>query len=116
MANGNQQYNIPSNLSELPAPSQTIGIKYIQVQPRANSVDNSFPNSSINFFWTCSGNQRWVPKRSYLRLRNSMYMNLGDLAKQPQEEKGESPLMAPTYLQAAALFDGAQVRVGGYTV
>lgn len=112
----NRVYNIPANLSELPAPSQTIGIKYLQVQPRANSTGNAFPNSAINFFWTMSGNQRWIPSRSYVRIRNSMYMNLNNEAKQPQEEKGGAPIMGPTYLQAAALFDGAQIKVGGYTV
>lgn len=112
----NKVYNIPANLSELPAPSQTIGLKYLQVQPRANSTGDAFPNSSINFFWTMSGNQRWIPSRSYIRIRNSMYMNLGDVARQPQEDQGVGPIMAPTYLQAAGLFDGAQIRVGGYTV
>ena len=112
----NRVYNVPANLTELPAPSQTIGIKYLQVQPRANSTGDAFPNSSINFFWTMSGNQRWIPSRSYVRIRNSMFMNLGNLARQPQEEKSGAPLMGPTYLQAAGLFDGAQIRVGGYTV
>lgn len=113
-------YNVPSSLSELPGPSEVIGISYRKIIPRATATGANFASGSINFSFTLGGNQAFIPNRSFVVMRQTMFENsavdmTGD-AVQPDQTTYVEQVSAPSYLQPQACFDGAQMKVGSYTI
>lgn len=108
----NSIFDLPSSVENLRRPEDVIKITTKKVNPTSSSKLGAFPGSDIEFNFTISGNQHWLPSRSFVVIRNSIYVGVGDDPRQPSNSTG----VAPSMNMPANLFDGCSLSVGGYNL
>lgn len=117
MALTNNIFNLPSAQDQIRTPEEIIKISTRQIIPKSNSTEAGFPGSNIVFDWTTSGNQYWIPSRSYVRIRDSIYIgrNTGLGNNSPDQPLLGDDMAGSLNLQDN-LFDGCQLTVGGFSL
>lgn len=83
--------------------------QYEQITASRSVVGEAFPNGSINFRFTTSGQRWWLPDRTYIRMRCRLAAPNGDLL-----DVGAG--VAPALDMMSTLFQSAEFRIAGKTV
>ena len=109
----NSIFDLPASLEELRRPEDVIKISTRKIQPKASSKLGSFPGSDITFDFTLSGNQWWIPSRSYVAIRDRY---LYDEAKGGQIQPKNADNIAPSWNSQDNLWDGCQLTIGGFSL
>ena len=66
-------FDLPTSVAELPSVNQAMSrMQYDQVAPTRDVVGTAFPNGQIHTRFEISGTKRWVPSKTYIRLRCSL--------------------------------------------
>ena len=113
----NSIFNLPSSQDEIRVPEQVIKISTRKIIPKSASKRDGFPGSDITFDFTLSGNQHWLPSRSFVVVRDSIYFGrtVGGNANTPDQPQIVDDL-APALNCQDNLFDGCQLTVGGFSL
>jgi hypothetical protein len=104
-------FTLKKSVEELESANHGMSrMQYNQQPPTRDVTGNNFPNGAIHIRWETSGEQWFIPSRSYLRLRCKL--TKGD---------GSTPLVfadniAPNMGLCANLFQSAEFRINGKTV
>ena len=77
----NSIFDLPSSIEELRRPEDVIKVQTRKVNPTSGSKLESFPGSDIVFNFTLSGNQHWVPSRSFVVIDNTFLYGDGNAVK-----------------------------------
>ena len=108
----NSIFDLPSSIEELRRPEDVIKVQTRKVNPTSSSKLGNFPGSDIVFNFTLSGNQHWIPSRSYVVIRNSLFFGIGGVAAQPVLASN----VAPSCNMPGNLFNGCSLTVGGFSL
>jgi hypothetical protein len=108
----NSIFDLPSSIEELRRPEDVIKVQTRKVNPTSTSKLGNFPGSDIVFNFTLSGNQHWIPSRSYVVIRNSLFFGIGGIAAQPVLASN----VAPSCNMPGNLFNGCSLTVGGFSL
>lgn len=108
----NDIFNLATDLSQLRTQEKVVKVAYRRRDPKSSSTGKSFPGSNIVFDFTVSGNTWWVPARSYVSMRHSIYQGVGDVATKPTDAGNTSLAMN----MPACLFDGCDLQVAGVSL
>ena len=116
----NAIFNLPSNQDELRIPEEVIKVSTRKIIPTTDSTLEGFPGNDITFDFTLSGNQHWIPSRSFVVIRDSIYVghNIGAAAgtdNQPSQPRLNDGV-APSLNLQDNLFDGCQLTMGGFSL
>ena len=107
----NSIFDLPSSIEELRRPEDVIKVQTRKVNPTSGSKLESFPGSDIVFNFTLSGNQHWVPSRSFVVIDNTFLYGDGN-AIQPAIASN----IAPSCNMPSNLFDGCSLSVGSFNL
>lgn len=115
----NSIFDLPHSLEELRRPEDVIKVSTRKIIPRAASKGGDFPGSDITFDFVLAGNQHWIPSRSYVVLRDSIYV--GDSNTDPVQPNinalgNAAADVAPAMNCQDNLWDGVQLTVGGFSL
>ena len=66
-------FNLPTSQEQLRDAEDVIKISTRKIIPKSSSKGANFPGSDIVFDFTLSGNQHWMPSRSFVVIRDSIY-------------------------------------------
>ena len=110
----NSIFDLPASLEELRRPEDVIKITTRKIQPKASSKQANFPGSDVTFDFTLSGNQHWLPSRSYVAIRDRyLYEENKDAAfDQPLEANN----VGPSWNSQDNIWDGCQLTIGGFSL
>ena len=106
----NSIFDLPSSIEELRRPEDVIKVQTRKVNPTSASKLAAFPGSNIVFNFTLSSNQHWIPSRSFVVIRNTIFFGIGGVAAQPVLASN----VAPSMNMPGNLFDGCSLSVGGF--
>ena len=110
----NSIFDLPSSLDELRRPEDVIKVSYRRIVPKASAINAAFPSNRITFDYTLSGNQHWLPSRSYVAIRDEIrYAKLAAGAL-IQPTVGDN--VAPAWNCADNLWDSCQLTIGGFSL
>lgn len=113
----NSIFNLPSSQDEIRVPEQVIKVSTRKIIPKSSSKRDAFPGSDITFDFTLSGNQHWLPSRSFVVVRDSMYIGrtVAAAANTPDQPILSDDL-APSLNLQDNLWDGCQLTIGGFSL
>ncbi len=115
----NSIFNLPSSQDEIRVPEQVIKISTRKIIAKSASKRDGFPGSDITFDFTLSGNQHWLPSRSFVVIRDSIYIGrtvpVGGNANTPDQPNLIDDV-APALNLQDNLFDGCQLTIGGFSL
>ena len=83
MALDNSIFDLPSSIEELRRPEDVIKVQTRKINPTSSSKMENFPGSDIVFDFTLSGNQHWIPSRSYVVIKSTFLYGTGGVAIVP---------------------------------
>ena len=114
----NSIFDLPHSLEELRRPEDVIKISTRKIIPRAASKRDNFPGSDITFDFVLAGNQHWIPSRSYVVIRDSIYIGRTEpvVGADSPSQPYNSDDMAPALNCQDNLWDGYQLTVGGFSL
>jgi hypothetical protein len=108
----NDIFNLATDLSQLRTQEKVVKVAYRRRDPKSSSTGKSFPGSNIVFDFTVSGNTWWIPARSYVSMRHSVYQGVANAPAKPTGGGNTALSMnAP-----ACLFDGCDLQVAGVSL
>jgi hypothetical protein len=103
-------FDLKTSINELSSANQgTSRLTYDQIVPTRDVTSGNFPNGSIYFKWTVSGEKWWLPSRTYLRMR--CQLTKGDGSPFLVADK-----VAPSMNLMANLFQNMELRINDKTV
>ena len=108
MALNKSIFDLPSSLEDIRRSEEVIKVATRRVQPKAASKGANFPGSPIQFDFTLSANQHWIPSRSYVVIRDKFFTN--NAAPLDANNK------APAFNCQDNLFDGVELTMGGHSM
>ena len=109
----NSIFDLPSSMEELRRPEDVIKVQTRKVNPTSGSKFQNFPGSDLVFNFTLSGNQHWIPSRSFVVIRNVIYV--GDAGSNPVQPTNSDDI-APSCNMPSNLFDGCSLSVGSFNL
>ena len=116
---GKTIFDLPTTIEELPGINDPMSrMQYEQHAPTRDMTGASFPNGQIHTRFEISGTKRWVPAKSYLRLRCRIAKALeanGDV-KTPAEPLAQVNDVSPNMGLCANLFQSGEFRIADKTV
>lgn len=112
----NSIFNLPSSQDEIRVPEQAIKISTRKIIPKSASKLESFPGSDITFDFTLSGNQHWLPSRSFVVIRDSIYIGRNVQANNNPDQPILADDLAPALNLQDNLWDGCQLTIGGFSL
>ncbi len=113
----NSIFDLPNSTDEVRIREEVIKISTRKIIPKSASKKDSFPGSDITFDFTLSGNQHWLPSRSFVVIRDSLYEGrlVGGQANTPDQPNLNDGI-APSLNCQDNLWDGCQLTVGGFSL
>lgn len=103
-------FDLKTSVEELSSANEGMSrMEYDQHPPTRDITTTNFPNGAIHFRWQTSGQKRWIPSRSYLRVRCRLTKADGT-----QLDSGDN--IAPNMGLCASLFQSAEFRINDKTV
>lgn len=100
-----------TSVKELPSLNMGLSnMSYDLVTSTRDVTNNTFQNGSISYKFVVSGNERWIPSRSYLKIR--MKISRANLIDQLRLANN----LAPTMNLCSALFQSLEFRINDKTV
>ena len=103
-------FDLKTNVSELESSNQgTSRMQYDQIAPSRDVTTNNFPNGSIHCRFQNTGQKRWIPSKSYLRIRCQLAKADGTPLKLDDN-------ISPNMGLCAALFQSMEFRINDKTV
>lgn len=114
----NAIFDLPNSLEEIRRPEDVIKIYTRKVIPKSNSKKDSFPGSEINFDFSLSANQYWLPARSFVVIQDQINMGVGGAPVKPtlKGRTNGATSIAPAFNLQDNLFDGYDLTVGGFSL
>lgn len=114
----NSIFNLPNSLEEIRRPEDVIKIYTRKVIAKASSTGSSFPGSDVTFDFSLSGNQYWLPSRSFVVIRDAINLGVGDEPRKPTLEGNAAGTtkVAPAFNCQDNLFDGCELTIGGFSM
>lgn len=104
-------FDLKQSASELPSLNQgTAKLTYQQVPPTRDVTTTAFPNGAIRMKFETSGSRWWIPSRSYIRMRCSLFK--ADGTTQPLLIDDVAPNMG----LMGSLFQSGEFRIADKTV
>jgi len=105
-------FDLPTSVAELSEVNQSMSrMQYDQVAPTRTVVGTAFPNGQIHTRFEISGTKRWIPSKSYIRLRCSLTSDIdSDVALTSAAD------VAPNMGLCANLFQSGEFRIADKTV
>lgn len=100
---------LPQKISDL-SQSNIDDFKHVQIYPKSNSKGSNFSTNDIEFNWSVSAEQRFIPNLSYVRLRCKLRRNTTDSNLLYSDD------IAPNMNLADNLFDSMEFRIENKTV
>lgn len=110
----NSIFNLPSSLEELRRPEDVIKVQYRRIVPKASAINAAFPSNRITFDFTLSGNQHWLPSRSFVTIRDEI--RYAKLAAGALVQPSNVDNVAPSWNCQDNLWDSCQLTVGGFSL
>tara|TARA_R110002126_G_scaffold53398_2_gene144376 strand:- start:442 stop:2013 length:1572 start_codon:yes stop_codon:yes gene_type:complete len=108
---GKTIFDLPTSIDQLPGINDPMSrMAYQQVSSTRDVTSASFPNGQIHFKFETSGTRRWIPSKSYIRMRCKFTdaTGTGTLAEADQ--------IGPNMGLCANLFQSAEFRIADKTV
>lgn len=101
-------FDLPQSEDDLPSLNQGLArLDYDQVQiQRSYTGATAFGNGDLSLKWSTSGSTRWIPSRSYVRMR----LRIQDSGGNPIDMVDD---IAPAMNCVGNLFTGADLRLNG---
>lgn len=101
---------LPQSLAELPSVNSKVSrIQYDQHPPTRDVTGTNFPNGAIHTRFEIAGTKRWIPSKSYIRMRCELNDNAGN---QLELSDGVAPAMG----LMSNLFQSGEFRIADKTV
>ena len=104
-------FDLPTSIDQLPGINDPMSrMQYQQVSSTRDVTSTSFPNGQIHFKFETSGTRRWIPSKSYIRMRCKFTdaAGTGTLTETAQ--------IGPNMGLCANLFQSAEFRISDKTV
>ena len=102
---------LPTSASQLPELNKGISrFQYEQHAPTRDITNESFPKGAIHTRFEISGTKRWVPSKSYIRMRCTLTKNGGTTQLESADD------VAPTMGLMSNLFQSGEFRIADKTV
>ena len=113
----NSIFDLPNTPDEVRVKEEVIKISTRKIIPKSASKRDAFPGSDITFDFTLSGNQHWLPSRSFVVIRDSLYKGrlVGGQANTP-DQPNLNDNIAPSLNCQDNLWDGCQLTIGGFSL
>ncbi len=113
----NSIFDLPSTIDGLRPPEDVIKVSTRKIIPKSASKRDSFPGSEVTFDFTLSGNQHWLPSRSFVVVRDSIYVGR-TIAAAPNTP--DQPILADNVAASNNLqdnlWDGCELTIGGFSL
>jgi hypothetical protein len=104
-------FDLPKGPGELPSMNSGMSKSIYEQRSTTRNVQNtSFPGASIHIPFELSGQQWWVPSKSYIRLRCKLTDAAGTGSLTTTDQ------IAPNMGLAANLFQSGEFRIGGQPI
>ena len=104
-------YDLATDVKQLSSSNDaTTKMEYSQIAPTRSVADDAFSNGTINFKFSNSGVRRWIPSKSYVRLR--MKLLKGDDTTALDTAFGAAPNMG----LCSNLFQSGEFRINDKVV
>lgn len=113
----NSIFDLANSPDEVRVKEEVIKISTRKIIPKSASKRDAFPGSDITFDFTLSGNQHWLPSRSFVVIRDSLYEGrlVGGQANSPDQPNLNDEI-APSLNCQDNLWDGCQLTIGGFSM
>lgn len=103
-------FDLKTSVEELSSANQgSSRMEYDQHPPTRDITTTNFPNGAIHFRFQTSGQKRWCPSRSYIRIRASLTKANGTQLTTDDD-------VAPNMGLCASLFQSAEFRINDKTI
>ena len=111
METKNSIFDLPTDVRQLPGISDPMSRMLYEQHPSTRDVTGAnFPNGQIHHRFEVSGTKRWIPSKSYIRMRCKLTQQDGATTLTSAEQ------IAPNMGLCANLFQSSEFRIADKTV
>lgn len=108
----NSIFDIPSTLEQVRKTEEVIKVYTRKIIPKSGSKKENFPGAEITFDFSLSANQWWLPSRSFVVIRDVIYVGVATNPTQPRNQDD----VATSFNSQDNLFDGVELTIGGFSL
>ena len=111
---GKTIFDLSTSIDQLPGINDPMSrMSYQQVAPTRDVTKANFPNGQIHFRFETSGTKRWIPNKSYIRMRCSLTQGT---AGTDGAQLAVADQVAPNMGLMSNLFQSGEFRIADKTV